>query len=414
MRLARGVLVVAAGLAVLIPGCACDVAPTLRGTLGGSSGCRDSEVVLVAAAARGDVDAVRDALDRGVSPDVEDRSGNRPLTCAGPAGHTEVVAALLDAGADVDARSRDGDSLVTDAVRFCRPGVLRLLLGAGADPNSASGGNSALSQAVDAGGAKAVEALVAAKVDVGSLARVHRTALADQESTSPCPEPTGEGRSSSLTTVLAAGADPTTVLGMAASWDLIDPLRAAIAAGAKLDEGEVAPGLESISCFAGGDGDDTSGVLTTVVGSPPVAILPSAACPPIVGLLQVALPNESFLSPDVFATTTTDPAGDVEEAPAAEPLASPPLLDVAWWGDVDAVAALLDAGAKVDHPGARGLTALHAAAAQGDAEVVDQLLAAGARGGAGSGSTTEVPLPSALARQQGYVDLAETLVAAGA
>lgn len=51
---------------------------------------------------------------------------------------------------------------------------------------------------------------------------------------------------------------------------------------------------------------------------------------------------------------------------------------VALWGDVEALEALLDAGARIDEPGDMGCTPLYNAVAEGHEEAVETLLSRGA------------------------------------
>ena len=57
---------------------------------------------LLDSAAKGDLDAVRIALNHGVDPESIDARGFTPLLIASLRGHTNVVDALLAAGADPD------------------------------------------------------------------------------------------------------------------------------------------------------------------------------------------------------------------------------------------------------------------------------------------------------------------------
>lgn len=80
-------------------------------------------------------------------------------------------------------------------------------------------------------------------------------------------------------------------------------------------------------------------------------------------------------------------------------------------GNLEIVQALLAGGAK-DCSGARGLTALLNACKNGHAAVVDAILSAGA--GSPDGEPGEVPTPLAVAAMTGHVRVLEALLRAGA
>ena len=88
------------------------------------------------------------------------------------------------------------------------------------------------------------------------------------------------------------------------------------------------------------------------------------------------------------------------------------LLDAAGRGDVDAVRALLDDGADPDLARGDGLTALHLAAREGHAEIVDVLIGAGAE----TGATTRIGdyTPLHLAGGAGHAEVVGALLEAGA
>ena len=71
------------------------------------SGCGETPTGLVAAAARGDVAAVRSLLDDGADVDERRDDGRTAVTAAALGDHVEVARVLIAAGADVDLQDSD-------------------------------------------------------------------------------------------------------------------------------------------------------------------------------------------------------------------------------------------------------------------------------------------------------------------
>jgi uncharacterized protein (DUF924 family) len=84
---------------------------------------------------RGDADAVRDLLRRGVEVDARDRHGQTALMLAAHAGHRDVVAALVEYGAALDVTAKYGLCALMLAVVAGRPEMARHRARAGADPS---------------------------------------------------------------------------------------------------------------------------------------------------------------------------------------------------------------------------------------------------------------------------------------
>lgn len=346
-----------------------------------AAGCAESSEELVRDATAGRAGRVESALADGADPDQRDEHDNTALACAGPAGHADVVALLLDAGADPATVARDGDTVVADAVRFCRPDVLALLLEAGADPEVSGSDTTPLDQAVDRGSADTVTRLL----DAGAEPVVtYRIVLFDEESTSPCPDPTPRSRAEALDAVLQGGGDPDTVLVAGVRYRAFAVVAPALAAGADPDVD-----------VTGEDADDAGSRVLFCPSSEPDDV---RRCDPVAGLTTVL-----HGPPDMSTTTsegTTEPADTRPETP---------LLHAAWAGDGAAIDQLVAAGADPDHVGPGGFTALHAAAGAGRDDAVALLL-----------PVTTVPVPggaappSRLAEAAGHHDLSALLAAAGA
>ena len=99
------------------------------------------EPVLMAAANRGDVGAVRALLDGGAAPDVTDDAGETPLICAAADSRhggqcLSVIDALLTHGAHIDARNGQKMSPLMFAACEGTPAAVSLLIARGADVNA--------------------------------------------------------------------------------------------------------------------------------------------------------------------------------------------------------------------------------------------------------------------------------------
>ena len=73
----------------------------------------DAESELLAAAFRGDNEAVRDLLAKGVNVNIKDVDGRSPLTEAAWNGHSETIKLLLEHGADPRVKKNDGETALS-------------------------------------------------------------------------------------------------------------------------------------------------------------------------------------------------------------------------------------------------------------------------------------------------------------
>ena len=115
-----------------------------------SLGCSPplADTPLAAAAARGDVTAVRRLLSAGARPAERTSFGLPPLTIAARSGHAEVVRALLAAGADPDQLdeppTRERWTPLMNAAHTGQVEIVEILLAAGANARYRTpGGNTA-------------------------------------------------------------------------------------------------------------------------------------------------------------------------------------------------------------------------------------------------------------------------------
>ena len=84
-------------------------------------------IALLDASVVGNVQIVKRMLEEGVSPNVEDETGEAPLTMAAYQGHLNIVAVLLEAGADHNAKDNDGKTAMDIAVSKGNVEMVRLL-----------------------------------------------------------------------------------------------------------------------------------------------------------------------------------------------------------------------------------------------------------------------------------------------
>ena len=82
---------------------------------------------------RGDLQRVRDLLDRGTDVDARDRHGQTGLMLAAHAGHHAVVEVLIAHGANLNTTAKYGLSALMLAIVAGRADVAGLLAGAGTD-----------------------------------------------------------------------------------------------------------------------------------------------------------------------------------------------------------------------------------------------------------------------------------------
>ncbi|EIM26796.1 ankyrin repeat-containing protein [Microvirga lotononidis] len=133
---------------------------------------------LIAAAERGDVDAVRRALGEGASIDARDGRQRTALMAAVQSNQVAAARALIEAGADVNAKDEINDSpyLLAGARGYLE--ILRLTLAHGADLRSTNRyGGTALIPAAERGHVETVHTLIEAGVDVDHVNKLGWTAL---------------------------------------------------------------------------------------------------------------------------------------------------------------------------------------------------------------------------------------------
>ncbi|MEV4737366.1 MULTISPECIES: ankyrin repeat domain-containing protein [unclassified Microbacterium] len=142
------------------------------------SAMSDASRDLLAAAAGGDADAVRAALDAGADLEARGGGGMTALVAATKANHLAAARALIDAGADVNAKDDIQDSAYLYAGARGHDEILRLTLDHGADLASTNRyGGTALIPASERGLLSTIRILLDAGVDPNHVNNLHWTAL---------------------------------------------------------------------------------------------------------------------------------------------------------------------------------------------------------------------------------------------
>ncbi|KAJ5654103.1 hypothetical protein N7490_001106 [Penicillium lividum] len=126
----------------------------------------------------GDVYAIKCALEKGASANMENPLGQTGLIIAASFGHYDVVMLLMDHGAKLDAMGHGGETALSVATLRGYNDIAELLLDRGADPNAASVyGKPALSQAAGTGNLALTKLLLDFGADPNGITASGETAL---------------------------------------------------------------------------------------------------------------------------------------------------------------------------------------------------------------------------------------------
>lgn len=317
---------------------------------------------LLAAAQTGDVDMVRALARAGADMTVMRGDGMNALHLAAERGHTDVARVLIEAGTPHEAGTRIGDyTPLHVAARRGSGEIVQLLLDAGADPTrlTSTSGVTALHLAAAAvNGTAAVSALLDAGVDPD--------AVEVSSGQTPLMFAAAANRPESIERLIDVGADPDV------ETDVVDVLQHLIA-----DRDAARYLRRTIQNFreAEGGGDDWE----------PSAEQIQEAVRQQRAYLMSGEPYRAY-DPDELVTYRPDyPGGpDVPRPPYRETLVGQTggmtaLLFAAREGHLEAVEALLEGGADIDHVSAGDRTSpLVMAALNGQFDVALELVARGA------------------------------------
>ncbi len=329
---------------------------------------------LAFAAKHGHADVAARLLDRGAAVDPRDQHGGTPLLAACGEGRIDVARLLLDRGADVHARETEiGATPLVAAAIGGHGTVLSLLLERGADPNAATDdGLTALTFAAHQGHRDAVVALLAKGARVDAVNRHGETALL---------RAAGHGRIDVAALLLDAGANPDirtkrdglTPLMAAADGGHTEVVRLLLERGA--DRNVRTLGLRTAWDYARFKGHrDTEALL-----KPPARPLPPVRRNPD-ATPEAAAKATRDLRDAIYADDLARAVAALEAGAELDPAdRDAPLILAAAQGTRDLVELLLREGADPEALDPTGLTALAKACGGCHVDIVELLLARGAK-----------------------------------
>jgi uncharacterized protein len=144
------------------------------------AGAQADEPALVAAAARGDVAALRRLLDASADLHARGARGRNAVLAATQGGHEAAARLLIDRGADVNAQDDIQDSAFLLAGASGHAGIVQAALGARPPPDfkrTNRYGGTALIPAAHHGHVETVRVLLGTAIDVNHVNRLGWTAL---------------------------------------------------------------------------------------------------------------------------------------------------------------------------------------------------------------------------------------------
>ena len=100
----------------------------------GGAEYEDNELLM--ASSEGNIDRVKELLEKGADVNAKDNNDSTALIKASESGHPEVVAMLLKNGADVNAKTTGRTTALIKAILYKHPEIVQMLLENGADVNA--------------------------------------------------------------------------------------------------------------------------------------------------------------------------------------------------------------------------------------------------------------------------------------
>ena len=332
---------------------------------------KSGQTILFSAVMRGEAECARILLDAGADPNPNMPHGMSPLNWAGNRGDTAIMNLLLERGADPNAGSkREMGGGLMGAIMFGNVEAARRLLEAGADPNAKSDvGFTPLAFATARDDKEMVKLLLEWGASVkgdentipASLMAHHKpeiAALLKQAAGVNPHELAKEGKTAELLAHLDAGADINapgehgeTLLIAALRGKQGDTARILIERGADVNAPDRIGQTALICAAMRGDLDTTRLLLKRGAD---IAVADNRG--------QTALLSAAFADKQDIITLLADAGAQIGPVEAA-------IL-----GDLLAVRRMLDAGADVDTRTRGGITPLMGAAARGHLDVLTALL----------------------------------------
>ena len=134
------------------------------------------------AAAKGNIEAVKQHLDAGTDVNTRDKKRRTPLYWAATHGHKKIVELLIANGSDVNAKNQNGYTPLHTAVDDGHKEIVELLITEGADVNAKQGsGGTPLHWAAFWGHKEIAELLIANGADVNAKNKNGNTPLDNAE-----------------------------------------------------------------------------------------------------------------------------------------------------------------------------------------------------------------------------------------
>ena len=308
------------------------------------------ETALITAARTGRRDPVELLISHGADVNAREHKGQTALMWAAADGHVEVVDALIAAGANVNERLKSGFTALFFAVREGRTKVTRRLIDAGCDVNDIM--RTRQRSKFGRGALRLTPLLMAVENGHFELAEELLRLGAD-----PNAQPAGYTALHAITWVrkpIRGDGDPSPI--GSGNYSSLDMVRILIAAGADIDA-RLERGKSELGRF-------------TYTGCTPFLLAAQASDLPLMKLFvelgaDPSLPNADGSTP-LLAATGVGALGDGDESAGTEEEA------------IDAVEFLLELGADVNAVDRNGETAMHGAAYQSRADLVNVLVQNGA------------------------------------